>query len=94
MLIPWRCTCAVTIFRCKLSIMALPSAIVKPTVAGVIRSSRSMVTTSCSMSVPGWASATSFTVHFIPPAYVIPQLCMLSPASKSISREVLVNRSS
>ena len=58
--------------------MALPSAIVKPMVAGEIRSSRSSVTMSCSTTLPGSASATSFTVHFMPPAYVTPQLCMLS----------------
>jgi len=42
--------------------MALPSAMVKPTVASAIKSSRPRVMTSPSMSVPGCGSAMSFTV--------------------------------
>src|ERR1700733_15011263 len=53
----------------------------QPRVAGEISSERSIVATSCSMASPDTASTTSFIVHFIPPAYPTPQLCMLSPAA-------------
>ena len=67
-----------TISFCRLSRIPLPSAIVKPTVAGEIPSLRSIVAISCSICLPSTTSATSFTVHFIPRAYPTPQLCMLS----------------
>src|SRR4051794_28830743 len=56
----------------------------KPTVAGEIRSSRSSVAISCSRGWPGASSETSFTVHFIPTAYSAPQLYMLSIGTRTI----------
>ena len=58
--------------------MALPSATRNPTVAGVIKSARSMVQTSSSISAQGLGFS------FIPPAYrQRPQLCMLSTVDSS-----------
>jgi hypothetical protein len=48
--------------------MTLPSAMVNPTVAGVSKSSRSMVAISPSNRCPEAVSAINCTFHLIPPA--------------------------
>src|SRR3954452_2637763 len=66
--------------------MTLPSAMLNPIAAGVSRSSRSSVAISCSTVFPGVASVTSFTIHFISPAYGTPQLCMLPKEIRDLIR--------
>src|SRR5215472_3708006 len=58
--------------RRRLSIIASPSAVLKPMVAGEIRSLRSILTTSCSTRVPDCASADQLYCPFHTANYTSP----------------------
>lgn len=72
--------------------MTLPSPIVRPMEAGELSSGRSIVAISYSIGLPGTTSATSFTVHFMPPVYATPQLYILSkPFDPALMRRYAVS---